>query len=43
MVTCLDLNPVSGWVQLYSDDPDENPAEVGVGVVCVSEEVEEDD
>ncbi|MDP7114173.1 MAG: hypothetical protein QGH45_19535 [Myxococcota bacterium] len=43
VVTCLDLNPVSGWVQLYSDDPDENPAEVGVGVVCVSEEVEEDD
>jgi hypothetical protein len=43
VVTCFDQTPVSGWVQIYSDDPDENPVEIGVGVVCVSDGVQEDD
>jgi len=32
--TCADATPASGWIQIYSDDPDENPYEVGVGVIC---------
>ena len=35
VATCTSTDPVSGWVQIYSDDPDENPVEIGVGVVCV--------
>ena len=33
-VTCTEATPASGWIEIYSDDPDENPYNVGVGVTC---------